>query len=49
MSVPTGSRARSAAPDVRGVAIPRCGHLCQEERAEVVNAELLAFLEGWNG
>ncbi|MEU5139432.1 hypothetical protein [Streptomyces sp. NPDC021139] len=40
---------KGMARDVRGVAIARCGHLCQEERPEVVNAELLAFLEGWNG
>ncbi|MGW1787864.1 alpha/beta fold hydrolase [Streptomyces tubercidicus] len=29
--------------------IPRCGHLCQEERPDVVNAELLEFLADWNG
>ncbi|MGW2412607.1 alpha/beta fold hydrolase [Streptomyces tubercidicus] len=27
--------------------IPRCGHLCQEERPDVVNAELLEFLADW--
>ncbi|WP_449341539.1 alpha/beta fold hydrolase [Streptomyces canarius] len=37
------------ARDVRGVPIPQCGHLCQEEKPEVVNAELLAFLDGWSG
>jgi haloacetate dehalogenase len=35
--------------DLRTVGIPECGHLCQEERPDVVNAELLAFLENWNG
>lgn len=40
---------KGMARDVRGVAIPRCGHLCQEEKPEVVNAELLGFLDGWNG
>ena len=38
---------REMARDVRGVAIPECGHLPQEERPDVVNAELLAFLEPW--
>ncbi len=33
---------------VRGRAIPQCGHLCQEERPDIVNAELLEFLSGWN-
>lgn len=40
---------RSMARNVRGVAIPRCGHLPQEEQPEIVNRELLAFLDGWNG
>ncbi|MCY4136432.1 MAG: alpha/beta hydrolase [bacterium] len=35
------------ADDLRTVEIPECGHLCQEERPDVVNAELLAFLDGW--
>lgn len=33
---------------VRGRAIPRCGHLCQEERPDIVNAELLEFLSDWH-
>ncbi|MCY3849713.1 MAG: alpha/beta hydrolase [Acidimicrobiaceae bacterium] len=37
------------ADDLRTVALPRCGHLCQEERADLVNPELLSFLDGWNG
>jgi haloacetate dehalogenase len=37
------------ATNVRGMAIPRCGHLCQEERPDIVNAELITFLDGWNG
>lgn len=37
------------ASDVRGVAIPRCGHLPPEEQPERVNAELVAFLEPWRG
>jgi haloacetate dehalogenase len=37
------------APDVRTVAVPECGHLCQEERPDVVNAELLDFLAPWRG
>ena len=37
------------ASDLRTVAIPECGHLPQEEQPERVNAELLAFLEGWTG
>ncbi|MFF3515127.1 hypothetical protein [Streptomyces sp. NPDC002573] len=28
---------------------PSAGHLCQEERPGVVNAELLDFLSDWNG
>ena len=35
--------------DVRCVAIDRCGHLPQEEQPQVVNDELLAFLDGWKG
>lgn len=34
---------------VRGVAIPQCGHLPQEEQPEAVNRELLAFLADWKG
>nr|WP_314547423.1 alpha/beta hydrolase [uncultured Massilia sp.] len=37
------------ASDLRAVAIPQSGHLPQEEQPERVNAELLAFLEGWAG
>jgi pimeloyl-ACP methyl ester carboxylesterase len=33
------------AQNVRGVGIPECGHLCPEERPDVVNEELLRFLE----
>lgn len=40
---------RSMATDVRTLAIPECGHLCQEERPDVVNAELLDFLAPWHG
>jgi haloacetate dehalogenase len=40
---------RGMAEDLRAVAIPECGHLCQEERPDVVNEELLSFLAGWNG
>lgn len=40
---------RGMASDLRAVAIPECGHLGQEERPDVVNAELLAFLDSWNG
>lgn len=32
--------------DVRGVSIPQCGHLPHEEKPEVVNHALLAFLAG---
>jgi pimeloyl-ACP methyl ester carboxylesterase len=37
------------AKDVTAIPIPECGHLCQEERPDFVNAELLKFLAGWNG
>jgi pimeloyl-ACP methyl ester carboxylesterase len=37
------------ARDVRGVPIARCGHLPHEERPDLVNRELLAFLDGWSG
>ncbi|MFB7504515.1 alpha/beta fold hydrolase [Streptomyces broussonetiae] len=40
---------RGPARNVRGVPIPRCGHLCQEERPDVVDAELLDFLADWKG
>ncbi|MFJ8542330.1 alpha/beta fold hydrolase [Streptomyces sp. NPDC093586] len=40
---------RGMARDVRGVPIAQCGHLCQEERPDVVNRELLDFLTDWNG
>ena len=40
---------RGMARDVRGVALERCGHLPHEEQPERVNAELLAFLQGWEG
>jgi haloacetate dehalogenase len=37
------------AKNLRTVAIPECGHLCQEERPDVVNAELATFLANWRG
>jgi pimeloyl-ACP methyl ester carboxylesterase len=37
---------RDRAHDVRRIAIPRCGHVPHEERPDVVNLELLAFLDG---
>jgi pimeloyl-ACP methyl ester carboxylesterase len=37
------------AEDVRGLGMPRCGHLCQEERPDIVNEELLRFLKDWTG
>jgi haloacetate dehalogenase len=40
---------RGMAKDVTAIPIPECGHLCQEERPDFVNAELLKFLAGWNG
>ncbi|MGI3779835.1 MAG: alpha/beta fold hydrolase [Janthinobacterium lividum] len=40
---------RGMAHDVRAVAVPRCGHLVHEERPDVVNDELLRFLEPWKG
>lgn len=40
---------KGMAHDVRGRAIPECGHLCQEERPDIVNAELLDFLADWKG
>ncbi|MFI5613209.1 alpha/beta fold hydrolase [Amycolatopsis sp. NPDC051903] len=35
---------RGMASDVRAVALPQCGHLCPEERPDLVNDELLSFL-----
>jgi haloacetate dehalogenase len=40
---------RGMASDLRTVALPRCGHLCQEERPDLVNQELLSFLSQWKG
>lgn len=40
---------KGMAHDIRGVAIPECGHLCQEERPDVVNGELMKFLADWTG
>jgi pimeloyl-ACP methyl ester carboxylesterase len=40
---------KGLARDVRGLAIPECGHLCQEEQPAVVNRELVQFLDGWAG
>lgn len=40
---------KTMAKNVRGSAIPRCGHLPQEEQPERVNQELRAFLDGWHG
>ena len=40
---------RGMASDVRGVAIPECGHLLQEEKPDEVNSELIKFLDGWAG
>ncbi|MHB8187875.1 MAG: alpha/beta fold hydrolase [Dermatophilaceae bacterium] len=40
---------KTVAANVRGVAIPECGHLCQEERPDVVNRELAGFLADWKG
>jgi pimeloyl-ACP methyl ester carboxylesterase len=37
---------REMATDIRGVSIPQCGHLPHEEKPEVVNRALLAFLVG---
>jgi haloacetate dehalogenase len=37
---------KSMAKNIRGVAIPRCGHLPQEEQPERVNQELREFLNG---
>jgi haloacetate dehalogenase len=40
---------RGMARNVRGVWIPRCGHLPAEEQPEAVNRELLAFLQDRHG
>ena len=40
---------RGMAKDVRGIGIPQCGHLCQEEQPDVVNKHLMDFLEDWGG
>jgi haloacetate dehalogenase len=40
---------KTMARNVSGVAIPRCGHLPQEEQPERVNQELRDFLDGWHG
>ncbi len=40
---------KTFAANVRGVAIPECGHLCDEERPDVVNHELAGFLADWKG
>ncbi|MEU0212834.1 alpha/beta fold hydrolase [Streptomyces canus] len=49
LHVPRRVRGKGIARDVRGVCIPQCGRLCQEERSDVVNRELLGFLTGCNG
>jgi pimeloyl-ACP methyl ester carboxylesterase len=38
---------RGMAEDVRGRGMPQCGHLCQEERPDIVNEELMRFLQDW--
>jgi pimeloyl-ACP methyl ester carboxylesterase len=40
---------RGMAKDVHGIGIPQCGHLCQEERPDLVNEHLLQFLKDWTG
>ena len=40
---------RGMAEDVRGLGMSQCGHLCQEERPDIVNEELLRFLKDWTG
>ncbi len=37
------------AANVQTIAVPRCGHLPQEERPDEVNRALLEFLQGWGG
>lgn len=40
---------KGMANNVRGVAVPECGHLPQEEQPARVNQELREFLAGWKG
>ncbi len=40
---------REIADDLTTVPIPLCGHLPHEERPDIVNDALLAFLKGWQG
>jgi pimeloyl-ACP methyl ester carboxylesterase len=40
---------RGMAHNVRGIAIPQCGHLPPEEQPDAVNRKLITFLEGWSG
>lgn len=40
---------RGMATDLTAIPVPECGHLCQEEKPDVINAELLTFLSGWSG
>jgi pimeloyl-ACP methyl ester carboxylesterase len=39
---------RAMARDFRGMGIAQCGHLPHEEQPEIVNRELLRFLDGWS-
>ena len=38
---------RKMAKDISFVSIPQCGHLPHEEKPDVVNRELLTFLDPW--
>src|SRR5260370_39712115 len=40
---------KGLARNVRGVAIPECGHLPQEEQPERANQARREFLRGWGG
>ncbi len=40
---------KGMAKNVRGIAVPECGHLPQEEQPARVNHELREFLAGWKG
>eukprot|EP01050_Picozoa_sp_SAG11_P016420 SAG11_NODE_2241_length_3644_cov_4.619182_2_plen_274_part_00 len=40
---------KSMGRQVKAVPLPECGHLPQEEQPELVNAELLEFLQDWRG
>jgi haloacetate dehalogenase len=40
---------RGMTSDLRPLPIPRCGHLCQEEQPDLVNAALIDFLTDWQG